>query len=140
MVKNTPVRVKKNYESSYGKLVVCRHVYQNSKGGKIFCPLEQQARILQNATPHFAKQVSSKYGEMSALQVQKDLKDNHGRQVSVDYIQKLSAKLGDVIKAKQQQWTYCLPTRTAQTQIIAIGRDGTTMPVRKEGYRETMNV
>ena len=31
-----------------------RYVYQTSRGGRIYCPLEQQARIIRGATPLFA--------------------------------------------------------------------------------------
>ncbi len=37
-----------------------RHVYQRSVGGKTYCPLEKEARIIITSTPLFAKQVSSK--------------------------------------------------------------------------------
>jgi len=76
---------------------------------------------------------------MSALSVQKDLKNNHGRKISVDYIQKVSSQLGDIIEETKTVWTYVLPSQTSDTKIISLGRDGTTMPIRKEGYRETMN-
>ena len=139
MMKNTQVKVKKNYESSYGLVPVERHIYQSSKGGSTYCPLEEDARIFQTATPHFARQVSSKYSEMSALQVQKDLANNHGRKISTDYIQKLSSRVGDLAESKKQAWTYSLPPKTADAHLICFGRDGTTMPIVSKGYRETMN-
>lgn len=139
MIKNIQVKVKKNYESSYGRISKSRYTYQSSEGGRTYCPLEEDARILENSTPHFAKQVSSKYSEMSAKQVQKDLKHNHAREISIDYIQKLSSRVGILAENKKQEWTYSLPSKTANTHHISLGRDGTTMPIRKEGYRETMN-
>ena len=55
----------KAYQTPYGEVVVLRHVYQRSGGGKTYCPLEREARIIITSTPLFAKQVSSKlaYGE-----------------------------------------------------------------------------
>jgi hypothetical protein len=35
-----------------------RHVYQISRGGRIDCPLEHQARIVRGATSLFASQLS----------------------------------------------------------------------------------
>ena len=35
-----------------------RNVYQTSKGGKIFVPLEDKARIIRCATPRFARMLS----------------------------------------------------------------------------------
>jgi len=116
-----------------------RHVYQSSGGGHIYCPLEVDARIIQSATPHFARQLSSKYSEMSASQVQKDLSRNHGRKVSSDYIQKVSGEVGDLIERKEKEWTYSLPSEVVDSELVSIGRDGTTMPIRGKGYRETMN-
>ena len=48
----------KNYQTPYGVVEVKRHVYQTSKGGRIYCPLENDARMILNATPKFAQQVS----------------------------------------------------------------------------------
>jgi len=116
-----------------------RHVYQNSKGGRTFCPLESNARIIRGATPLLSRQVSSKYSQMSSGKVAEDLLDNHGRRLSSDYIQKLSLEVGELIEQKEADWTYALPDNTTDTQVISIGRDGTTMPIRSEGYREAMN-
>jgi len=76
---------------------------------------------------------------MSALGVQKDFKNNHARSISVDYIQKLSSTTGSIVASKKENWTYHLPPQTVDTHIVVIGRDGTTMPIRLQGYRETMN-
>lgn len=38
-----------------GEVEVSRYVYQSSKGGRIYCPLEHHARIIRNATPRFAQ-------------------------------------------------------------------------------------
>ena len=43
--------VAKEYQTPYGATTVERHVYQTSKGGKTFCPLEREARIVTSATP-----------------------------------------------------------------------------------------
>ncbi|HZC03612.1 MAG TPA: hypothetical protein VE844_20360 [Gammaproteobacteria bacterium] len=34
------------YQTPYGEVEVLRHVYQTSAGGKTFCPLEREARIV----------------------------------------------------------------------------------------------
>ena len=38
--------VPKEYQTPYGATTVERQVYQSSKGGKTFCPLEREARIV----------------------------------------------------------------------------------------------
>ena len=61
--------VPKEYQTPYGATTISRHVYQSSKGGKTFCPLERDARIVTSATPRFAMQLSHKYAEGSAGRV-----------------------------------------------------------------------
>ena len=80
----------KAYQTPYGEVVVNRHVYQRSGGGKTYCPLEREARIIITSTPLFAKQVSSKLAYGSARDVQRDLAENHCRPVAVSYIQRIS--------------------------------------------------
>ena len=46
----------KVYQTHYGEVVVNRHVYQRSGGGKTSCPLEREGRIIITSTPLFAKQ------------------------------------------------------------------------------------
>lgn len=62
----------KAYQTPYGEVVVERHVYQRSGGGKTYCPLEREGRIIITSTPLFAKQVSSKLAHGSARDVQRD--------------------------------------------------------------------
>ena len=58
-----------DYETPYGSVAVARHVYQTSEGGKTFCPLEDNARMILNATPKLAKLVSYKYAEAGAIRL-----------------------------------------------------------------------
>ncbi|MGB0862916.1 MAG: ISKra4 family transposase [Saprospiraceae bacterium] len=121
-------------------MLITRHVYQSSKGGKIYVPLEVNGRILSGGTPKLAKSIGSKYAQMSTSQVQKDLLDNHGRKISRDYIQQLSNDLGKEIEINESKWIYNLPEDVVSaTQIVSIGRDGTTTHIRNDGYRETMS-
>ncbi len=50
----------KSYQTPYGKVEVKRHVYQKGGGGKTYCPMDREARIIIASTPFLAKQVSSK--------------------------------------------------------------------------------
>jgi hypothetical protein len=47
----------KAYQTPYGEVVVERHVYQKAGGGKTYCPMERNARIIVTSTPMFAKQI-----------------------------------------------------------------------------------
>src|SRR5262249_26963005 len=62
-------RVRKEYQTPYGVAAVDRHVYQSSQGGKTYCPLDQDARIVVSSTPRFAKMVAHKYAEFGAARV-----------------------------------------------------------------------
>ncbi len=46
--------VDKEYQTPYGMATVSRYVYQSPSGGKTFCPLDREARIVTSATPRFA--------------------------------------------------------------------------------------
>jgi hypothetical protein len=96
----------KTYQTPYGEVEIARHVYQNSKGGKTYCPLERNARIVVTSTPSFAKMVSNKYANLASTQVQRDLADNHGRSVARSYLQNLSEAVGSVALAKEEDWHY----------------------------------
>ena len=77
----------KEYQTPYGVATVSRHVYQSPQGGKTYCPLDRDARIVVTSTPRFAKILSHKYAEFSSPRVQVDLQENHGRTVSRCLIQ-----------------------------------------------------
>ena len=52
----------------------------------------------------FAKQVSSKFAQGAAREVQRDLAENHARPVAVSYLQRLSEAIGTVVQAKEADW------------------------------------
>lgn len=128
----------KAYQSPYGEIVVERHVYQGSGGGKTYCPLERAARIIITSTPMFAKQVSSKLAYGSARDVQRDLGENHGRSVAISYIQNVSEAVASIIEAKEESWNYVPPKLDVEINSVAIGLDGTCMLLCETGWREAM--
>jgi len=91
----------KIYETPYGEVEVSRYVYQSSKGGRIYCPLEHNARIIRNATPRFAQQITHKYATMNAPTVCRDLADNHHRKISHSYVQAVTDWVGGIALAKE---------------------------------------
>src|SRR5512142_2777408 len=48
----------KESQTPYGVATVARHVYQSPPGGKTYCPLDRDARIVTSSTPRFAKVLS----------------------------------------------------------------------------------
>lgn len=101
--------------------------------------MDCSARVLCQATPKFAKQVSSKYGRMASYEVVEDLKENHGRSISRNRIQAISDRLGALIEEKESVWTYRLPEHVDQTEMIVLSMDGTTANMISEGWREVMS-
>lgn len=135
----TKGQFEKNYQTPFGESRVLRHVYQSHSGGKTFCPLEQDARIVITSTPRFAKIVSSKYSSGSTESVKKDLADNHGRSVNRKTLQTISEAVGAVALIKEASWEYLPDPKELETvTILSFGLDGTCMQMRKDGWREAM--
>ncbi|GGE91955.1 hypothetical protein [Massilia psychrophila] len=76
---STKGQVEKVYQTPYGEVHLLRHVYQASGGGKMYCPLDMDARIVASTTPLFAKMISHKVANNATTVVQEDLAQNHGR-------------------------------------------------------------
>lgn len=131
-------KVTKEYEAPYGTVKLDRHVYQTSEGGKVYCPLDDKARIVIHSTPKFAKMVTYKYASLSAKDVACDLEENHSRHVAREYIQKLADYVGAIVESTEEQWEYELPEQKDLVKTISISLDGTCILMKKEGYREAM--
>lgn len=133
-------RTKSNkiYQTPYGTVEVERQVYQTSKGGKIYCPLEEKAQIIRGATPRFAQQLSHKYSTMNAPSVCRDLADNHNRVISHSYLQDVTEWVGSIAQAKEEIWEYDTPSLDEAISTIVISLDGAYVLMREEGYREAM--
>lgn len=128
----------KEYQTPYGVVEVERHVYQTSSGGKIYCPLEVKANIIQGATPKFAKQISHKYSTMNAPTVCRDLAENHHRTISHSYVQDVTEWVGSIAQAKEEVWEYDTPPLKEAISTLVISLDGAYVLMREEGYREAM--
>jgi len=127
----------KKYQTPYGEDSIERHVYQTNQGGKTFCPMERDARIVTPSTPRFAKIVSHKMACGATTQVCRDLLENHGRSVTRMYIGSLSETIASVVQAKEEDWHYTTP-KLEDVRTVAIGLDGTCMLLCNDHYREAM--
>lgn len=134
----TKGKVKKEYQTPYGPAIVDRHVYQTSKGGKTYVPLEAGSKVIGTVTPKFAKMVSSKYSCDAAPGVQRDLAENHGRPVAVSFIKNLTDMVGTIALAKEETWSYKLPEFPNPVTSISAGLDGTCLNMKDYGWREAM--
>lgn len=128
----------KTYQTPYGSVQLERYVYQSPKGGKIYCPLEQNARIIRGATPKFAQQIAHKYANMNAPAVCRDLEDNHHRSIAHSYLQDVSDWVGGIAQAKEELWEYAIPPLNEAVTTIVVSLDGAYVLMRDEGYREAM--
>jgi hypothetical protein len=131
-------KVAKEYETPYGKVTVNRHVYQSSDGGKVFCPLEYEARTVGTSTPRFANIVSYKFANTSVSGVSRDLKVSSRRYVSGDYIHETAALVAQLSSKKEESWKYDLPRFTEGPSTICISLDGTCVNIRDDGWRQVM--
>jgi hypothetical protein len=130
--------VDKEYQSPYGAIMVPRQVYQSSEGGQTYCPLDQQARIVDSTTPRFAKMCSFKYSAMSSTLARMDLVQNHGREVSRCYLQDLAEAVGAIAQEKEERWQYADPEPSEPVRTVAVGVDGACMFYCQEGWRQAM--
>jgi len=131
-------QIEKKYQTPFGEIEILRHVYQSSKGGKTYCPLDNDARIIIYSTPKFAKMISSKYSSNGGRIVQKDLSENHGRYISRNYIKNISDSVGEIALEKVKKWNYLPPVPPEIVKSVGLGLDGTCMYMAEDGWRETM--
>lgn len=128
----------KIYQTPYGAISVSRHVYQTSKGGKIYCPLESAARIIQHATPRFAKMLTNKYARMSAPETCEDLLESHHRKVSHSFVQNVAQVVSGIAQSKEESWTYQTPECDSAIKTVCVSVDGASLLMKDEGYRIAM--
>src|SRR3954470_7662896 len=113
-------RLPKEYQTPYGVATVARHVYQSSQGGKTYCPLDRDARIVVSSTPRFAKMIAHKYAEFGSGRVILDLEENHGRRVARSFVQNVAEGGATVALAKEEGWHYALPEMDQPVRAIAL--------------------
>lgn len=128
----------KKYQTPFGVVNIERHVYQTSKGGKVFCPLEEGARTIYAATPKFAQQLSYKYSQGNANAVCSDLRENHNRTIAKSTVQNIANWVGSIASAQEEHWEYALPKLDEAITTIVFSLDGAYLLMAQEGYREAM--
>ena len=126
------------YQTPYGEVRIARHLYQTSKGGATYCPLEDKARIIRKATPRFAMQLSHKYTQENVQAVCRDLEENHNRKVSRSFVQNTVKWVGSIASAKEEEWEYDLPPIDEPVSSIVLSLDGAHILMREVGWREAM--
>lgn len=126
------------YETPYGPVEIERNVYQNSGGGRVYVPLENDARMALNSTPRYARIVSGKYARLGADAIREDLLESNGRELSRNYAKKLSDFVGVIAQVGESEWEYALPQFEQPVHSITLGLDGTCMLMQEDGWREAV--
>src|ERR687894_2317028 len=130
--------IEKDYQTPYGVATLARHVYQSSQGGRTYCPLDRDARIIVSSTPRFAKMIAHKYAEFGSGRVLLDLEENHGRKVARSFIQNVADAVATVALAQEESWDYALPKLEHPVATITLGLDGTCLLMCEDGWRQAM--
>jgi hypothetical protein len=134
----TKGKVAKEYETPYGKVSVDRHVYQSSDGGKVFCPMEYEARVVGSTTPRFANIVAFKFANTSVSGVARDLEVSTRRHVSNDFVHDTAKAVAEIAETKDKVWSFDLPRLPGKVATIGISLDGTCVNIRPEGWKQVM--
>jgi hypothetical protein len=130
----------KIYQSPGGPVSVSRHVYQGSGGGRIFCPMEQAARVVRTATALFARQVASKYANSDSGTATRDFAE-HGREIARTYVREVGSDVALIASEKEEVWEFAVPQAPPGKRVktVSVGVDGTCMLMcKEEGWREVM--
>jgi len=128
----------KKYQTPFGIAEIERYVYQSSKGGKVFCPLEDSARTIFSATPKFSQQLSHKYSQGNAQSVCTDLSENHNRSIAKSTVQNITDWVGSIACIQEKKWDYELPELDEPITTVVFSLDGAYILMVNEGYREAM--
>jgi hypothetical protein len=119
-------------ESTFGAVTVTRWAYQGSRGGKCYYPLDRKMELLGSATPKFARSVGFKYAHMPAAKICQDLEENHGRSISVHFVQAMTDLLGDIALEVQPAPDTGLMPAPQEVATVAVGVDGACVQITVE--------
>jgi len=114
----------RHVETPYGCTVVERWAYQSSLGGVCHYPLDEAASLIGAATPKFAQMVSRKLVELPAAEVVRDLRANHARSVTVDFVQRLTGLVGALAEAAVPAGNAASLPPPQEVAMVSVGVDG----------------
>lgn len=126
------------YLTLFGPVSLERHVYQSSDGGRTFCPLEERARMVENMSIGLCQVLASKYANLSARAVQRDMALSHQLEIHVSRIQDAANELGKRALGKEDHWVYKSPGTKVEAAAITVYVDGTCTALVGEQYKQVM--
>lgn len=128
----------KKYQTPWGTVNINRYVYQTSEGGRIYCPLEESARIIHGSTPRFARMLSHKYASMNAGATKADMEMNHGRSLNRSFLQNVAESVSAIAQLNEEEDGYSVPALDEPVSTVAMSMDGAMLNMGNEGWREAM--
>jgi hypothetical protein len=126
------------YNTLFGPVAMQRHVYQNSDGGRTYCPLEQDARMCRDSTLGLSAIVALQHASLSDRQMQRQLALGHQLELSLSSLQELSTRLGEQALRKEEHWSYQPTTPVSKANAVVVYIDGTCGAICQEGYKQIM--
>jgi hypothetical protein len=126
------------YKTLFGEVALERHTDQSSDGGKTFCPLEQNARLCENASIGLCQILASKHVSLSGRCLQRELELSHQLDFSLSYLQDVSLELGRRALGKEDHWTDAPMTAPKEARALVVYLDGTCGAICDEGYKQIM--
>lgn len=127
----------RHVETPYGCTMAERWAYQSSLGGVCYYPLDEAASLIGAATPKFAQMVSRKLVELPAAEVVRDLRANHARSVSVDFVQSLAGVVGELAKAVVPVSEGASLPPPEKVVTVSVGVDGACVLMGKRAEEAT---
>lgn len=128
----------KKYQTPWGPVNINRYVYQTSEGGRIYCPLEESARIIHGSTPRFARMLSHKYANMNAGATKADMEINHGRSLNRSFLQNVAESVSAIAQLTEEHDSYTVPSLDEPVSTVVMSMDGAMLNMGNEGWREAM--
>jgi hypothetical protein len=119
-------------ESTFGAVTIARWAYQSRRGGKCYYPLDRKMELLGSATPKFARSVGFKHAHAPAAKVCQDLEENHGRTISVHFVQALTGLLGEMALSVQPAPDTGLMPAPEEVTTVGVGVDGACLQITVE--------
>jgi hypothetical protein len=123
------------YQTAGGPTTVHRCVYQSAKGGRTIVPLEERARIISNATPHFADIVAGMYARLSGRETISQLHATLRRDISLETAQRIADAVGKVALAQERGHPYIIRSTPEEVEAVVVQADSTTANIVGEGFK-----
>jgi len=131
------------YQTFFGKVRVDRTIYQANGENQSVCPMEERAGVIHhNCTPLAAEMMAYGTAILIPTKLEEFCVRFHMMKPCSTVIKDVAREVGESLEESsdaipeqvRQEWAAC----REEAKIVALGRDGTMVNVREEGWREAM--